>query len=64
MSIEINYETERYIQKDFNTYYIFQESSANPSGYYKVNPYLDKDRILVSDNNSINDSSAVNINNI
>ena len=49
-------------RRNYNTYYIFQESSANPSGFYRVNPYLERNRIIVSDNNPHNNSSAVEIN--
>lgn len=61
MNIEINKDNRR---PDYNMYYIFQNSSANPSGNYQVDPYFNKERILVSDDKSANNSSAVDFNSL
>lgn len=50
------------LKTNYNTYYIFQESSANPSGFYKVNPYIRKESMIISNRNVENTSSDLNLN--
>lgn len=47
-------------KSSYNTYYIFQNNSGNPSGNYHINPYIAQNSIIVSDKDINKENSGWN----